>query len=66
MAVACCAQLLAEQMIGTWGKDSEVDPFEAFVCGFLHDIGKIVLETVLPKSFGRVVKRRDVRATSPT
>src|SRR5688500_5688827 len=29
VAVGCCARLLAEQMVGTWGKDSEVEPFEA-------------------------------------
>ncbi|MEO6437123.1 MAG: HDOD domain-containing protein [Tepidisphaeraceae bacterium] len=56
IAVGCCAQLLAEQMVGVWGKDSEVEPFEVFVAGLLHDLGKIVLATVLPKSFGRAVE----------
>jgi HD-like signal output (HDOD) protein len=60
VAVGCCARLLAEQMVGTWGKDSEVDPFEAFVCGLLHDVGKLVLETVLPKSFARAVEAAEL------
>src|SRR6185503_18547422 len=60
VAVGCCARLLAEQMAGTWGKDSEVEPFEAFTCGLLHDIGKLVLETVLPKSFGRAVEAAEM------
>ncbi|MEA2711624.1 MAG: hypothetical protein QOF78_4225, partial [Phycisphaerales bacterium] len=60
VAVGCAARLLAEQMVGTWGKDSEVEPFEAFTCGLLHDIGKMVLETVLPKSFGRSVEAAEM------
>ncbi len=60
IAVGCCAQLLAEQMTGTWGKDSEVEPSEAFVCGLLHDIGKPVLERVLPKSFTRAVEAAEM------
>src|SRR5207249_3774808 len=60
VAVGSCAQLLAEQMAGTWGKDSQVEPFEAFVCGLLHDLGKIVLETVLPKSFARAVEAAEM------
>src|SRR4051812_21884143 len=60
VAVGCAAQLLAEQLVGTWGKDSGVEPFEAFVCGLLHDLGKIVLHTVLPKSFGRAVEAAEM------
>ena len=60
VAVGCAAELLAEQMVGTWGKDSQVEPFEAFACGFLHDLGKMVLETVLPKSFARAVEAAEM------
>jgi len=60
IAVGCCAKLIAEQMISTWGKDAQLDPIEAFACGLLHDIGKLVLETVLPKSFGRAVEAADL------
>jgi signal transduction histidine kinase/HD-like signal output (HDOD) protein len=60
VAVGCCAQLLAEQMVGTWGKDSEVEPFECFACGLLHDLGKVVLDTVLPKSFARTIEATEM------
>src|SRR5262245_13675644 len=33
VAVGCAAQLMAEQMVGMWGKDSQVDPFECFAAG---------------------------------
>src|SRR6478735_12073244 len=46
VAVACCAELLADAM----GKDSGVDRSEAFVCGLLHDLGKVALDAMLPKS----------------
>jgi putative nucleotidyltransferase with HDIG domain len=53
VAVACCAELLAGQI-------SEIDPGEAFVCGLLHDLGKVALDAVLPKSFNRVVEAADL------
>ncbi len=53
VAVACCAELLA-------GQSSEIDPGEAFVCGLLHDLGKVALDAVLPKSFNRVVEAADL------
>src|SRR5688500_9544151 len=43
-------------MVVIWWKYIEVDPFEAFVCGLLHDVGKLVLRRVLPKSFARAVE----------
>jgi putative nucleotidyltransferase with HDIG domain len=52
VAVACCAELLADAM----GKHSGVDRSEAFVCGLLHDLGKVALDAMLPKSFSRVVE----------
>ncbi len=60
IAVGCCAQLMVEQMLGTWGKDCGLEVFEAFACGLLHDVGKLVLETVLPKSFGRAVEAAEM------
>jgi hypothetical protein len=60
VAVGCCAELIAEHMIAVWGKDSQLNAAEAFVCGFLHDIGKVVLETVLPKSFSRAVEAAEL------
>jgi putative nucleotidyltransferase with HDIG domain len=50
LAVACAAQLIAERI--------EAAPAEeAFVCGLLHDIGKIAIDTCLPKSYARIVDR---------
>src|SRR4051812_10163727 len=47
VAVACCCELLAAQL----PKDAGVEPSEAFVCGLLHDLGKVALDAMLPKSF---------------
>ncbi|MFA5863836.1 MAG: HDOD domain-containing protein [Phycisphaerae bacterium] len=52
LAVACTAQLIVEQMPNRKG----LDPNEIFVCGLLHDLGKVALDTCLPKSFERVVE----------
>src|SRR5688572_4031087 len=60
IAVACCAELLAEELVRTWGKDGGIDPNEAFVCGLLHDLGKVALDATLPKSFGKVVEAVDL------
>ncbi len=57
LAVATCAELLAEMM---GGRQSEADPSEAFVCGLLHDLGKIALSTILPKSYDRVAEAADL------
>jgi putative nucleotidyltransferase with HDIG domain len=52
LAVACAAQLIVEQLPAK----KKVDADEVFVCGLLHDIGKVALDTCLPKSFARVVE----------
>lgn len=57
LAVGCCAELLAE---GVGGPRGSIDPSEAFVCGLLHDLGKIALDAALPKSFSRVVEATDL------
>ena len=51
LAVACAAQLIVEHR-----RSSRLDPDEVFVCGLLHDLGKVVFDTCLPKSFDRVVR----------
>jgi putative nucleotidyltransferase with HDIG domain len=56
VAVACAAELLASAL----PKPSGIDPSEAFVCGLLHDLGKVALDAVLPKSFGRVVEAAEM------
>ncbi len=53
LAVACAAHLLAEKC------SEPIDPEEVFVCGLLHDLGKVALDTCLPKSFERVVQLTD-------
>jgi len=49
LAVACTADMLASSIGGAAAAG------EAFVCGLLHDVGKIALDVCLPKSFARVV-----------
>jgi putative nucleotidyltransferase with HDIG domain len=51
LGVACAARRIALHV------SSRVDPEEAFVLGLLHDIGKIALSTVMPKSFARIVRK---------
>jgi len=52
LGVGVLAELLAEAEPEAAG----VNPSDAFVCGLLHDLGKIALHHVLPKSFGRAVE----------
>jgi putative nucleotidyltransferase with HDIG domain len=60
VAVACCAELLAEAIQAAGGRDAGFNPSEAFVCGLLHDLGKVALDAILPKSFARVVEAVDL------
>jgi signal transduction histidine kinase/HD-like signal output (HDOD) protein len=61
VAVGCCAALLAPMAgAGAGDKRGPIDSSEAFVCGLLHDLGKIALDAVLPKSFGKVVEAADL------
>ncbi|MDX9911505.1 MAG: HDOD domain-containing protein [Phycisphaerales bacterium] len=50
IAVACAAELVAERH-----SELGVRPDEAFVGGLLHDIGKLVLDMVLPRAYARVL-----------
>lgn len=52
LAVGCAAQLIVEQLPAK----NTLDADEVFVCGLLHDLGKVALDTCLPKSFARVVE----------
>ena len=62
VATACCAELMAAEITAHEGRRAAnaLDPAEAFICGLLHDLGKIALETILPKSFSRVVEAADL------
>ncbi len=53
LAVACAAEMIAEQIEG--GELSG----EAFVCGLLHDVGKIALDVCLPKSYTRAAEHAE-------
>jgi putative nucleotidyltransferase with HDIG domain len=50
LAVACAARKLAAA-----AKALNVHPDEAFVAGLLHDLGKVALDSVFPKTYERVV-----------
>jgi len=60
LAVACCAQTLAQRMVSS-AHPTAVQPDEAFVCGLLHDIGKLALNACLPKSYARVIRECDTK-----
>jgi signal transduction histidine kinase/HD-like signal output (HDOD) protein len=60
VAVACCCELLAEELAKLWENNCGVTPSDAFVCGLLHDMGKVALDAALPKSFSRVVEAVDL------
>ncbi len=48
--------VLAESIAKAHPQHTDLDASEAFVCGLLHDIGKLALDMVLPKSFARCVQ----------
>jgi putative nucleotidyltransferase with HDIG domain len=50
LAVATAAELLAGRA------KPRLNPADAFVCGLLHDIGKVAFDTAMPKSFARVME----------
>ncbi len=50
LAVATAAELLAAR------SKPRLNAADAFVCGLLHDIGKVAFDTAMPKSFARVVE----------
>jgi len=52
LAVAIASELIAEKH----GDLPELNPAEAFICGLLHDVGKLALEHALPKSYQRVIE----------
>lgn len=51
IAVGCAAELIAREASG-----SGVSPEEAFVAGLLHDLGKLALDWVLPRTYDRVLR----------
>jgi signal transduction histidine kinase/HD-like signal output (HDOD) protein len=56
IAVACAAELLAEG-----GRELNIRPEEAFTAGLIHDLGKLVLDWVLPRTYARVIQTAEAR-----
>ena len=52
LAVGVAAELIA----AAHPERRDLPASEAFVCGLLHDVGKLALDYVLPKSFDRVIE----------
>ncbi len=59
LGVACAAEAIA-----TEHKSLKVRPDEAFTAGLMHDLGKLVLDWILPKSFGKAVQLAASRQSS--
>lgn len=50
LAVACCAKRIAEIA------SPKMDVRSAYLAGLLHDIGKLALDDVMPKSYERIIE----------
>lgn len=59
IGVACACELLAAAH-----RELRVRPEEAFVAGLVHDLGKLVLDWVLPRTYSRVVQLAASRSIS--
>ncbi|MCL4198623.1 MAG: HDOD domain-containing protein [Phycisphaerales bacterium] len=57
IAVAVAAESLAKRRT----LEPRLAPDEAFVCGLLHDLGKLALERLLPRGYERVVELAEQR-----
>lgn len=53
IAVACCAKEIAQIM------SPPLDPELAYMAGLLHDIGKLALQEIMPKSFAQIVEKAE-------
>jgi putative nucleotidyltransferase with HDIG domain len=58
LATACCAKKIADIVL------DECDRGIAFSAGLLHDIGKLALADVMPKSFAKIAAEAKKRGTS--
>ena len=58
LAVACCAKEIAELAL------PENQRRLAFTAGLLHDIGKLAIDEVMPKSFEKMSRQAKVKNTS--
>lgn len=57
LGVACAAEELARTRDG----GERIRPEEAFVAGLLHDLGKLALDVILPRSYARVARLAERR-----
>lgn len=62
IGVASASRRIAQAQESPGGKG--VDPEEAFVAGLLHDLGKVALDVVLPRSFARAALLAKERGSS--
>ncbi len=60
LAVGIAAELIAAAHPGC----SDLPVSEAFVCGLMHDVGKLALDYVLPKSYARVVELAELNQSN--
>ena len=58
VAVACAARRLAEEL------GSTVDPHMAYSAGLLHDIGKLALQDIMPKSLAAIANEAELTHSS--
>lgn len=57
----CVATACAADEIARAHKGLKVSPDEAFVAGLLHDLGKLALDLVLPRTYGKVMRLAEER-----
>jgi putative nucleotidyltransferase with HDIG domain len=53
IATACCARNIAEMA------SPQMDPQLAYCAGLLHDIGKLAIEKVMPRSYARILEEAE-------
>lgn len=58
LAVACAAERIVQTHNDQF---ADIKPDEAFVCGLLHDIGKIALDMILPRSLHKAMQLAERR-----
>jgi len=56
LATACAARRIA-QALERQANGPAIDPEEAFVLGLTHDVGRVALAALMPKSYARVLRR---------
>jgi signal transduction histidine kinase/HD-like signal output (HDOD) protein len=68
LAVGCAARLITEHRMANLARSRAARmgwplprPEDAFICGLLHDLGKVVFDACFPKSYERVIERVETR-----